>query len=187
MELSDNSIARGFIETVADFIRSGRYDEADLSALKAAVEERQESIFKAKREAVTKYVKRELGDDFTVFRVIAQEPQRPELRPHQEEAVAKLSGTPLTSPLGRTFEKRVAVGRDDIEDLARAACEEARLGHVALRLDYEDRERNTTSRVIEPKAVVSRFGGNLYLSAIDVEKDEARLFMLDRIKRLEVC
>lgn len=173
-----------FIGYVTAHIRKGDYDAADLTALKAAVEERQESIFKAKREAVTEYVKRELGDDFMVVRVRTQ---RPELRPHQEEAVAKLSGTPLTSPLGRTFEKRVAVGRDDIEDLARAACEEARLGHVALRLDYEDRERNTTSRVIEPKAVVSRFGGNLYLSAIDVEKDEARLFMLDRIKRLEVC
>lgn len=177
---------RKLIEDVIYHILRGNYDDANLDGLKAAVEERQESIFKAKKEQVAKYVQRELGEDYAVVRVLAKEPQRPELLPHQEEAVAKLSGTPLTSPLGRTFEKRVAVGRDDIEDLARAACEEARLGHVALRLDYEDRERNTTSRVIEPKAVVSRFGGNLYLSAIDVQKDETRLFMLDRIKRLEV-
>lgn len=156
-----------FIAAIAANIREGRYDETDLLDVIEACNERLE-----------------------LRRAAALAAAREAYGPHYEIHVTPVEvGVDLARAEGVRAIPRVATEAEDIDRLARHACEDARLGEVRLLIEYVDSQGDRSRRAIEPVAIKdSRWEADVhYLWARDVEKDAHRNFRLDRIQRLEVC
>ena len=100
-------------------------------------------------------------------------------------AVRKVVGVmpPADAEKARRLAGRVRLFPHDNDSRTSTAqtVEEAILASLVIEIDYEDREGATTSRAVEPMALVAGTGDQWYLVAHCRMRDDQRVFRLDRI------
>ena len=149
------------VENVVAYIERGVFDSG-LDVLARVIDARRE----ARRADVLDQVRAVYGDDYDI-QIVPRSAQ--------------------SAPVRLSAAKSVAVSRQDIEALAREACDSRPMDEVRLLVDYRDAHGVETRRAIDPiRVTASRWEPDtFYLLSRDIEKDETRQFRLDRITRLE--